>query len=185
MNRRSWLALAALVGFGRIFQTRVLWAEEGLPLAAAQQLLAGHALYREIWFDKPPLLAWFYAGVLKLAGYSGYGLRLLGVLYILAVVTAGYALARRLYGETAARWTAFFLAFFTCFYVPSATTPLAADHAQAIERGLAKVTGRTVELGTRVDPSIIGGVVARIGDTIYDGSVTTQLRRMKKRLTDI
>ncbi len=64
----------------------------------------------------------------------------------------------------------------------TSATPLAADRAQAIERGLAKVTGRTVKLGTRVDPSIIGGVVARIGDTIYDGSVTTQLRKMKKQL---
>jgi F-type H+-transporting ATPase subunit delta len=63
-------------------------------------------------------------------------------------------------------------------------TPLAADRAQMIEQGLAKVTGRTVRLGTRVDPSIIGGVIARIGDTIYDGSVTTQLQKMKKRLVE-
>jgi F-type H+-transporting ATPase subunit delta len=63
-------------------------------------------------------------------------------------------------------------------------TPLAADRAQMIEQGLAKVTGRTVRLGTRVDPSIIGGVIARIGDTIYDGSVTTQLQKMKKRLIE-
>ena len=63
-------------------------------------------------------------------------------------------------------------------------SPIGADRAQAIERGLAKVTGRTVRLGMRTDPSIIGGVVARIGDTIYDGSVTTQLERMKKRLVE-
>ena len=62
--------------------------------------------------------------------------------------------------------------------------PLSAERARAIEQGLAKVTGRTVKLGTRVDPSIIGGVVARIGDTIYDGSVTTQLAKMKKRLVE-
>ena len=63
-------------------------------------------------------------------------------------------------------------------------SPIAPDRAQAIERGLAKVTGRTVRLGVRTDPSLIGGVVARIGDTIYDGSVTTQLERMKKRLVE-
>jgi F-type H+-transporting ATPase subunit delta len=60
--------------------------------------------------------------------------------------------------------------------------PLAADRAQAIERGLAQLTGRTVRLAAHVDPSIIGGVVARIGDTIYDGSVTRQLARMKEKL---
>jgi F-type H+-transporting ATPase subunit delta len=61
--------------------------------------------------------------------------------------------------------------------------PIGPDRAQAIEQGLARVTGRTVRLGTRVDASIIGGVVARIGDTIYDGSVTRQLELMKKTLS--
>ena len=45
--------------------------------------------------------------------------------------------------------------------------------------GLAQVTGRTVTLATNVDPSIIGGVVARIGSTVYDGSVTRQLEKMR------
>jgi F-type H+-transporting ATPase subunit delta len=62
--------------------------------------------------------------------------------------------------------------------------PLPADRAQAIERGLAEVTGRTVTLATKVNPSIIGGVIARIGSTVYDGSVTTQLLKMKQRLVD-
>jgi F-type H+-transporting ATPase subunit delta len=61
---------------------------------------------------------------------------------------------------------------------------LPADRAQAIERGLAQLTGRTVTLATKVDPSIIGGVVARVGSTVYDGSVTTQLRKMKQRLVE-
>ena len=62
--------------------------------------------------------------------------------------------------------------------------PLAADRTQAIERGLAQLTGRTVTLEMKVNPSIIGGVVARIGSTVYDGSVTTQLQKMKQRLVE-
>lgn len=62
--------------------------------------------------------------------------------------------------------------------------PLATDRTQAIERGLAQLTGRTVTLATKVNPSIIGGVVARIGSTVYDGSVTTQLQKMKQRLVE-
>lgn len=62
-------------------------------------------------------------------------------------------------------------------------TPLAADRAKAIESSLAQMTGRTVILDTKIDPSIIGGVVARIGSIVYDGSVTRQLARMKERLT--
>jgi F-type H+-transporting ATPase subunit delta len=62
--------------------------------------------------------------------------------------------------------------------------PLAADRTQAIERGLAELTGRKVTLASKVNPSIIGGVIARIGSTVYDGSVTTQLQKMKQRLVD-
>jgi 4-amino-4-deoxy-L-arabinose transferase-like glycosyltransferase len=124
---RFWLLVVALALFGRIFQTDVLWPEETLPLAAAQQMLAGETLYRDIWFDKPPGLAWFYAGAVRLAGHSGYGLRAAGVLYVLAITIAGYALARRLWGERAARGAALLLAFFTAFYIPAATTPLASD----------------------------------------------------------
>ena len=123
---RLWLALAALILFARIFQSQVLWPEESLPLAVAQHLLAGRTLYSDVWFDKPPLLAWFYTGVLGVTG-SVYGLRLAGALYLLATTWVGYLLARRLWGETAARWTAFFLAFFSGFYIHSAVVPLAAD----------------------------------------------------------
>ena len=59
--------------------------------------------------------------------------------------------------------------------------PLTADRVNAIERGLAQLTGRTVTVATKVNPSIMGGVVARIGSTVYDGSVTTQLQKMKRR----
>lgn len=59
---------------------------------------------------------------------------------------------------------------------------LSDDRARSIERSLARVTGRTVVLTTRVRPEIIGGVVARIGSTVYDGSVTTQLEKMRQRL---
>jgi F-type H+-transporting ATPase subunit delta len=64
------------------------------------------------------------------------------------------------------------------------TTSLGADRARAIERSLTEVTGQTVMLETKVDPGIVGGVVARIGSTVYDGSVTRQLERMKQRLSD-
>jgi F-type H+-transporting ATPase subunit delta len=64
------------------------------------------------------------------------------------------------------------------------TTALAADRADAIEKSLARVTGSTVTVRTHVDPSIVGGVVVRIGSTVYDGSVTRQLERMKVQLAE-
>jgi F-type H+-transporting ATPase subunit delta len=60
--------------------------------------------------------------------------------------------------------------------------PLAAERTREIEQSLARATGRTVQLSTRVDPAIVGGIVTRIGSTVYDGSITNHLRRMKLRL---
>jgi F-type H+-transporting ATPase subunit delta len=63
-------------------------------------------------------------------------------------------------------------------------TPLAPEKLRLLEEGLAKATGRKVVLQARVDPSIIGGVVTRLGSTVYDGSVTTQLQKMKQSLIE-
>jgi len=60
--------------------------------------------------------------------------------------------------------------------------PLAPDRAAQFQKKLADITGRTVEMTTSVDPSIIGGVVTRIGGTVYDGSIATQLARLKEKL---
>lgn len=62
--------------------------------------------------------------------------------------------------------------------------PLAQDRAAQLQQKLAAVTGRTVTLNTRVDPAIIGGLVARVGTMVYDGSVATQLAKMKDRLSE-
>ena len=62
--------------------------------------------------------------------------------------------------------------------------PLATDKAAALQARLAELTGRTVQLSTTVNPSIIGGVVTQIDSTVYDGSVTRQLARMRARLVE-
>jgi F-type H+-transporting ATPase subunit delta len=61
--------------------------------------------------------------------------------------------------------------------------PLDPAHREALERSLARATGKRVSLELKVDPGIIGGVVTRIGSTVYDGSVVRQLERIKERLT--
>ena len=60
---------------------------------------------------------------------------------------------------------------------------LPAERVTALRQGIARATGRQVHLETRVDPSIIGGAVTRIGSTVYDGSVTTQLAKLKQQLS--
>jgi len=61
--------------------------------------------------------------------------------------------------------------------------PLAEARATELADRLARATGRTVKMTTKVDPSIIGGIVTRIGSTVYDGSVAAQLQAIRQRLT--
>jgi F-type H+-transporting ATPase subunit delta len=58
------------------------------------------------------------------------------------------------------------------------------DRLAALQQGLAGATGRQVQLEHRVDPSIVGGAIARVGSTVYDGSVTTQLEKLKQQLME-
>jgi F-type H+-transporting ATPase subunit delta len=55
---------------------------------------------------------------------------------------------------------------------------------RALESSLGRATGRRVMLDSRVDAAIIGGVITRLGSTVYDGSVTTQLQKMKQALVE-
>lgn len=52
---------------------------------------------------------------------------------------------------------------------------------QGIATRLEKVVGKKVNLIASVDPEIIGGMVVRVGDTVYDGSVANQLRQVRSK----
>lgn len=53
---------------------------------------------------------------------------------------------------------------------------------EKIQATLEKLTGNKVILETRVDPSIIGGIVAKVGDLVLDGSIRTQLNGLKESI---
>ncbi len=59
---------------------------------------------------------------------------------------------------------------------------LDADTAERLAAALSAVTGRDVEVKTVIDPHVVGGVVARIGDTVIDGSVRRRLERLRQSL---
>ncbi len=50
---------------------------------------------------------------------------------------------------------------------------------QQVAEQMSQVLGKQVTMATQVDPTIIGGLVVRIGDTVYDGSVTNQLNQIR------
>ena len=60
--------------------------------------------------------------------------------------------------------------------------PLTADQQERLKAALANATGKNVDLKVIVDPSVIGGLVATVGDTVIDGTVRTHLDQLKSRL---
>jgi F-type H+-transporting ATPase subunit delta len=64
----------------------------------------------------------------------------------------------------------------------TSAVPLPADKVQAIEASLAAAAGSRVVVTPRVDPAILGGVVAKVGSRVYDGSIARHLARIRARL---
>jgi F-type H+-transporting ATPase subunit delta len=60
--------------------------------------------------------------------------------------------------------------------------PLDADQLSQIVIALEKLSGKKVAVTRREDPDLLGGVVAKLGDTVYDGSLRTQLRTLRDDL---
>ena len=60
--------------------------------------------------------------------------------------------------------------------------PLDADQQKRLADALGKATGKKVSVKVIVDPAVLGGVVARVGDTVIDGSVRHRLSQLKAAL---
>src|SRR5262249_34343646 len=123
-TRLLFAILAVLLVAGRMCHTHILWEGDTLPLATAAQMLHGKAIYREIWFDKPPLLPAFY---LLGGARPGWPLRLIDALYALLACWIAYRFARDLWSEREGLWAAGLLGLFLIFDFPSAVIPVASD----------------------------------------------------------
>lgn len=60
--------------------------------------------------------------------------------------------------------------------------PLDEDQMRRLEAALGRVTGKNVELKVIIDPDVVGGVVARVGDTVIDGSARRRLDSLRQAL---
>ena len=60
---------------------------------------------------------------------------------------------------------------------------LSDEQIDRVAKALSRASGRNVTVHVVVDPEIIGGLTAQIGDTVFDGSVRTRLDKMKERLS--
>jgi F-type H+-transporting ATPase subunit delta len=64
----------------------------------------------------------------------------------------------------------------------SSAVPLNEQLGAGLESELSKLTGKRMRLRFDVDPELLGGVVARIGSTVYDGSVRGELRELGRKM---
>lgn len=124
--RRSlfFAGLFALLLAAHLAHSGVLWEGETLPLASALQMIRGSILYRDVWFDKPPLVSAVY---LLWGAKIGPVLRVAGAVYALLACILAYFLATTLWTRREGVWAAALLAFFLTFDTHSAMLPLAAD----------------------------------------------------------
>lgn len=65
----------------------------------------------------------------------------------------------------------------------SSAAPLSPAQQRELEAELSRLTHRQIRANYSVDPSLLGGVMARIGSTVYDGSVRARLEGLRSRLT--
>ena len=145
--------IAAIVIAARLCHSPVLWADDNLPLAAAMEVARGKVLYRDVWFDKPPLVSWVY---LLWGARSGVWLRLAGAAYVIATAAAAWQFARAKWGSREGLLAASLCAFFLTFGLPSAVIPLASDMLLVLPHMLA------VYLAWRGRP-FLSGMAAGVG----------------------
>ena len=124
-DKRIVAALVALLAAVRFCHVGVLWVEDAYPIAAARAMLAGHTLYRDIWFDKPLLFPGFYA---LFGAATGWPLRLAGAIFVGFAAWAAWRAASQLWAsKEAAGWAALLVAFFLTFDFPAAAMALTPD----------------------------------------------------------
>lgn len=66
----------------------------------------------------------------------------------------------------------------------SSASPLTPAQLGQLKSSLEKLSGKQVQIESKEDPDLLGGVVAKVGDIVYDGSLRTQLAQMRHALAD-
>ena len=117
-------AAVVMVVAAHLCHSSVLWADDNLPLAAAMEVARGKTLYRDVWFDKPPLVAWV---CLAWGARAGVWMRVAGAAYAIAVAAAAWRFACAKWGAREGVFAACLAAFFLTLGLPSAVIPLASD----------------------------------------------------------
>jgi len=65
----------------------------------------------------------------------------------------------------------------------SSSRELSAEEKKALEQKMAAITGKVIRAGYSTDAGLLGGVIVRVGSTIYDGSVRGRLKKIREQIS--
>lgn len=68
--------------------------------------------------------------------------------------------------------------------VVTTATPLGPELERRTQAALERLTGRRIRLRTEVEPAVLGGAVTRIGSMVYDGTLRTQLAKLRRSMSE-
>jgi len=120
----------------RIFYAGHLYEDDGMWFTAAEQILRGKALYREIYFDKPPLLPLTYAFAFKCFGAHILTIRLFTIVYASAISGILFWIGSNIYDRRTGALAALLFAYFSTTY--------GAGHMQGLNTDFLMVVPYTV-----------------------------------------
>jgi 4-amino-4-deoxy-L-arabinose transferase-like glycosyltransferase len=124
-------AIIAITFLLRIWYVGNLYQDDGLWFTAAEEMLRGKALYREIFFDKPPALPLLYAALFRLFGAHIITIRLFTICYSILVSSLLYLFGSRLYEKRAGLLAGLMFAVFSTTYVSGDMQSLNTDFLMA------------------------------------------------------
>jgi len=110
-------AIIAITFLLRIWYAGSLYQDDGLWFTAAEEILRGKALYREVFFDKPPVLPLVYAALFKLLGAHILTIRLFTICYSILISWLLYQFGSRLYNPRTGLVGGLMFAIFSTTYI--------------------------------------------------------------------
>ncbi|MEK6286996.1 MAG: glycosyltransferase family 39 protein [Acidobacteriota bacterium] len=114
---KCFIGIAAVSFILRIFYAGDLYQDDGLWFTAAEEILRGKALYREMFFDKPPGLPLLYAGLFKTFGAHIITIRLFTICYAVVVSVVLYLFGSWLYDKPTGLTAAVMFSVFSTTYI--------------------------------------------------------------------
>ena len=114
---KFFIVIAGISFILRIWYAGDLYQDDGLWFVAAEEILRGKALYREIFFDKPPALPLAYATLFKIFGPHILTIRLFTICYSVAVSAILYRFGSRFYDKRTGLIAAAMFAVFSTTYI--------------------------------------------------------------------